>query len=90
MTTPDAATDMTQVLVLHDREGNYYRISRAVLEASRVPADETASLEAAMRDDTGGFFFYDFIKLAMPSPAVNPRANEEPIKTQRDSTGANL
>ena len=83
MTTATAATTVTQTLVLRDRAGTYYRLSPAVLAANRVPDAEKASLEAALRDDTGGFFFYDYAMLAMPKAPSRGGApgalNTEPV-----------
>lgn len=48
--------EMNQALVLHDDQGNYYRISREVLAACRVPEAEKASLEETLGADTGGYY----------------------------------
>lgn len=41
----------TETLVLRDREGRYYAIPRAVVEAHRVPAERTAALEELLAAD---------------------------------------
>lgn len=45
-----------EVLTFVDEGGNYYQIPRATFEQLRVPDDQKAALEQALRgDDTSGF-----------------------------------
>ena len=70
-------TESSHVLVLRDEEGNYYRISREVLTANRVPEAEKPGLEAALSDDTGGFLIpMSFVTARFPvsaQPSGQPR-----------------
>jgi hypothetical protein len=55
-----------QALILRDREGNYYVIAPAELEAARVPADQQQALEQALADEVSGYI--DNMILTRPWP----------------------
>ena len=84
MTHHTIATAMIDVLIRHEPAGSYVRTSPEVRAARRRPDEAPAHL-AARRDDTGGFFFSDFIQLAMPTgaPIREPgKRNIDPVPPQ--------
>ena len=53
---PFMADETIEVVVLEDKNGNYYVLPRETLEQARVPEEDRAELERSMSDDTQGFF----------------------------------
>ncbi|MGZ5023396.1 MAG: hypothetical protein ACXWHF_00270 [Chthoniobacterales bacterium] len=49
------------IVVLADAAGNYYELSRATLERSRVSADRKAAVEAAFKKEVTDFWYIPFI-----------------------------
>ncbi len=62
------STDATEVLLLRDDHGQYYVLSRELLEQNRVPEDQVAGLEQQL---TGG----DVHGYLSPNAAVVPGDN---------------
>jgi hypothetical protein len=48
-------TQSNDTFVLRDGDGNIYLISRAVLEAGRVPDDKKAALQKALEGEVSGY-----------------------------------
>jgi hypothetical protein len=89
MTHHTIATAMIEVLIRHEPTGSYVRTSPEVRAARRRPDEAQAHQAAAFHDDTGGFFFSDFIQLAMPTaaPIREPgKRNIDPVPPQTSSS----
>ena len=71
----------TEMLVLRDGAGTYYRVPRALVEAGRVSDDEQARWEAALGEDTGGFALHIFFPAASPPASTQPPPPRPPINT---------
>ena len=64
-------TTNQQGLIIRDNDGNFYVISSETIEASRVPAERQAELEAALAGDVSGFFFPIFNNQAFQTAVTN-------------------
>lgn len=71
-------TESSNGLVLRDGEGNYYRISREVLEAHRVSEEERPGLEAALGGDTGGFLIPASFVIGLAPVSTPPSGQPAP------------
>lgn len=67
---PAGAAQQRQMVVLVDKAGNYYELSRATLERSRVPERRKAQLKKALKEVESGSGYIGGPHV--PGPVVKP------------------